>query len=60
MGKYHQGGQNLLELALVFAGFYLPGLLWPITAPTGGAGELALYMARFLAAAAPGASPWAT
>jgi len=53
MGKYHQGGQNLLELALVFAGFYLPGLLWPITAPTGGAGELALYMARFLAAAAP-------
>ena len=53
MGKYRQGGQNLLELALVFAGFYLPGLLWPLTAPTGGAGELALYMARFLAAAAP-------
>jgi len=53
MGKHRQGGQNLLELALVFAGFYLPGLLWPIAAPTQGTGELALYMARFLGAAAP-------
>jgi hypothetical protein len=53
MGKYRQGGQNLLELALVFGGFYLRGLLWPISAPAGDAGELALYMARFLGAAAP-------
>jgi membrane protease YdiL (CAAX protease family) len=51
MGIDRRGRQNLLELALVFAGFYLPGLLWPATAP--GGGELALYMARFLAAAAP-------
>ncbi len=53
MIKYRQSWQNLLELALVFAGFYLPGLLWPDTAPHGGPADLALYMARFLAAASP-------
>ena len=53
MIKYRQGLQNLLELSLVFAGFYLPGLLWPSQAPRGEAPELALYMVRFLAIAAP-------
>ena len=53
MGTNRRGRQNLLELALVFAGFYLPGLLWPAASPAGEPRELALYMARFLAAAAP-------
>jgi membrane protease YdiL (CAAX protease family) len=45
--------QNLLELGLVFAGFYLPGVLWPEAAPGGDGRALAIFMARFLAAAAP-------
>jgi membrane protease YdiL (CAAX protease family) len=53
MSKYRVSWQNLLELALVFAAFYLPGLLWPNTAPPGEPGQLALYMTRFLAAGAP-------
>jgi membrane protease YdiL (CAAX protease family) len=51
--NYRQGRQNLLELALVFTGFYLPGLLWPDTSARGGSADLALYMARFLATASP-------
>jgi membrane protease YdiL (CAAX protease family) len=47
-----QARQNLLELALVFAGFYLPGLLWP-DASREATADLGLYMARFLAVAAP-------
>jgi membrane protease YdiL (CAAX protease family) len=53
MVKYRQGLQNLLELSLLFAAFYLPGLLWPSQALLGGASELAGYMLRFLALAAP-------
>lgn len=53
MTGHRQARQDLLELALVFAAFYLPGLLWPDSAPRGGGADLAPYMARFLAAAAP-------
>jgi membrane protease YdiL (CAAX protease family) len=52
MTVHRQARQNLLELGLVFAAFYLPGLLWP-EAPAGRTADLAPYMARFLAAAAP-------
>jgi len=53
MIRNRQARQNLLELALVFTGFYLPGLLWPDAAPGGDSRALAIYMTRFLAAAAP-------
>ena len=53
MTDFRQARQNLLELALVFAGFYLPGLLWPDTSAREKAADLALYMARFLVFAAP-------
>ncbi len=53
MTDFRQVRQNLLELALVFGGFYLPGLLWPGTSAREAAADLAPHMARFLAVAAP-------
>ncbi len=52
MTDTRQARQNLLELALVFGGFYLPGLLWP-EASREATADLGLYMARFLAVATP-------
>jgi hypothetical protein len=45
--------RNLLELLLLFAAFYLPGLLWASPAPQQDPARLALYMAQFLTAALP-------
>jgi membrane protease YdiL (CAAX protease family) len=50
---FRQARQNLLELALVFAGFYLPGLLWPDASSREASSDLGLYMARFLVIATP-------
>jgi membrane protease YdiL (CAAX protease family) len=43
--------KNLLEMALLFLAFYLPGYLWPGAAASGS--SLGAYMLRFLAAAVP-------
>jgi membrane protease YdiL (CAAX protease family) len=45
--------RNLLELLLIFAAFYLPGLLWSSPAPQEDPARLALYMAQFLTSALP-------
>jgi membrane protease YdiL (CAAX protease family) len=45
--------RNLLELLLVFAAFYLPGLLWSSPAPQEDPARMASYMAQFLTAALP-------
>jgi membrane protease YdiL (CAAX protease family) len=45
--------RNLLELLLVFAAFYLPGLIWSSPAPQEDPARLAVYMAQFLTSALP-------
>jgi membrane protease YdiL (CAAX protease family) len=45
--------RNLLELLLIFAAFYLPGVLWSGSAPRGDPHELAGYMVQFLTVALP-------
>ena len=45
--------RNLLELLLIFAAFYLPGMIWSGSAPQADPRELAGYLVQFLTAALP-------
>ncbi len=45
--------RNLLELLLIFAAFYLPGMIWSGSAPQADPHELAVFLVQFLTAALP-------